>query len=112
VDTRPEMGARHYHICDECCGDGKVNTRPRMGTSYYHLIYWNSFLHDSIPLLFLLYFGHGLSLFLFLLHALSMVFYFTYAFEHVFLHSTYPFSRILLERGHSTHRALFCGMDG
>jgi hypothetical protein len=35
VDTRPGMGARYYHIYDECCGDGKVDTRPGMGTSYY-----------------------------------------------------------------------------
>jgi hypothetical protein len=44
----PRMGARYYHIYDECCGDGKVDTTPGVGASYYHLIYWNSFLHDHI----------------------------------------------------------------
>jgi hypothetical protein len=68
-----------------------------------------SFLHDHISLLFLLYFGHGLSFFL---HALSMVFSFTYAFEHgSFLHSPCPFSRILLGR-EVTYGALFCEIDG
>jgi hypothetical protein len=36
MDTRLGMGARYYHIYDECCGDGKVDTRPGTGTSYYH----------------------------------------------------------------------------
>ena len=60
-------------------GYGKVDTRPGMGASYYHLICWNSFLHGSISLLFLISFGHGLSflsfaffLFFFFYQALSM----------------------------------------
>jgi hypothetical protein len=72
----------HKYGCD---GYGKVDTSPGAGASYYHQIYWNSFLHDTISLLFLSSFGHGLSLFF--LHALSLVF-FTYALEHVFF---FPF---------------------
>jgi hypothetical protein len=48
-----------------CDGYGKVDARPGMSTSYYHQIYWKSFLHDHISLIFLLYFGHGLPFSLF-----------------------------------------------
>jgi hypothetical protein len=40
------MGAKYYHMYNECCDDGKVYTRLGMGASYYHLIYCNSILHD------------------------------------------------------------------
>ena len=68
-------------------GYGKVDTSPGAGASYYHQIYWNSFSHDSIPLLFFLSFGHRLcshflffyffdALSIFFTHALSMVLFF------------------------------------
>jgi hypothetical protein len=52
VDTRPRMGARYYHMYNECC-DGKVYIRPRMGASYYHMICCNSILHDPLSLFLL-----------------------------------------------------------
>jgi hypothetical protein len=111
VDTRPGMGARYYHIYDECCGDGKVDTRPGMGTSYYIKFTGTSFcvitslsfsffiLDMGYPSLF-----HALGIFF--THALSMVF-FPFFIAHV------SFSIILLEREVTPHMELyFYGMNG
>jgi hypothetical protein len=51
------MGARYYHMDNQCCDDDKVYTRPGMGASYYHLICPNSILHDPLSL-FRLFCGH------------------------------------------------------
>jgi hypothetical protein len=81
-----------------CDGYGKVDTRPGMGASYYHLIYWDSFLHDHISLLFLVYFRHGLS---FLSLFLSCLEHVSLSSSSSFLHSPCLFFKdIFGERDH------------